>query len=150
MRLIFLFLGGVFLSACSGAEGTGGTTGGLEATLSSIQENIFTPRCVSCHTPGGQGYVETEPSPLDLSSAEVSFAGLVNVESVQERCGTSADQSCGLRVAPGDPDSSYLMNKLTGEGLSFATDPMPQSAEPLTEEEINAIRQWIEAGALDN
>lgn len=150
-KQIFILLLGFFLQACSGAEGAGGgTTGGIEATLSSIQTNIFTPKCLICHTPGGEGHVQTEPSPLDLSTRETSFSGLVGVESVQERCGTSADQPCGLRVSAGDPDSSYLINKLSGVGLSFATDPMPRNAEPLTEEEIDAIRQWIQDGALDN
>ena len=150
-KYTLLLLLGFFLQACSGTEGSGGgTTGGLEPTLSSIQVNIFTPKCLICHTPGGEGYVQTEPSPLDLSTKEASFSGLVGVESVQERCGTSADQPCGLRVLAGDPDSSYLIDKLNGGGLSFATAQLPRKAEALTEEEIDAIRQWIQDGALDN
>ncbi len=118
-------------------------------TLSSIQTNIFTPKCMICHAPAGAGVQQTEPSPLDLSTREASFAGLVDVQSVQDGCGASIDQPCGLRVAPGAPDSSYLINKLENRGLSFATDPMPRNGT-LTEEEIDMIRQWIEDGALDN
>lgn len=149
-RGIFLVSLGFLLHACGIAqesEEEGAT--GLEPTLSSIQTNIFTPKCLPCHAPAGEGVQQTEPSPLDLSALAASFAGLVDVQSVQDGCGASIDQPCGLRVAPGAPDSSYLINKLENTGLSFATDPMPRNGT-LTEEEISVIRQWIEDGALDN
>ena len=48
-------------------------------------------------------------------------------------------------VAPGDPDSSTLLEMITG----FADDKpeMPKDADPLAEVEVAAIRAWIEAGA---
>lgn len=125
-------------------------TDNLEATLSSIQENIFTPQCAGCHIDGGAGYEATEPTPLDLSSSQASFDSLVGIESVQERCGDSADTACGPRVTAGDVLASYLMNKLENDSLSFATDPMPQGGDRLEEEELEAIREWIGNGAQNN
>jgi hypothetical protein len=50
-----------------------------------------------------------------------------------------------LRVAPGDPDNSYLVHKV--EGSAAIGGQMPLGGPPLSAEEINLIRQWIAAGA---
>ena len=44
-------------------------------------------------------------------------------------------------IVPGDPDSSLLIEMVTG-----AKPEMPKKAEPLNEEEIGLIRAWIESG----
>src|ERR1041385_4733590 len=46
---------------------TGGGTGGStqSASLAQIQQQVFTPYCVSCHTPGGSG-------PMPLTDAATS------------------------------------------------------------------------------
>jgi hypothetical protein len=58
-------------------------------------------------------------------------------------------QRFGLcNVVPGDPDVSYLIEKLMEnprEGLR-----MPQVGPPLTTEEIDLIRAWILEGAQEN
>lgn len=51
-----------------------------------------------------------------------------------------------LRVAPGDPDSSYLVQKIEGSAAVGAR--MPIGRPPLDAEAITLIRQWIAAGAL--
>lgn len=154
---IFFTIGlGMVILNCGGTGSSSdededeGDADGLTATLSSIQENIFTPECAGCHVEGGIGYAETEPTPLDLSSSDASFNSLVGIESVQERCGESQDIACGSRVTAGDSTESYLMNKLENDGVSFATDSMPQGGDLLEEEELEAIREWIENGAENN
>jgi hypothetical protein len=52
------------------------------------------------------------------------------------------------RVTPGNPTNSYLITKLTGNGI--AGMQMPLGALPLTPDEIDVIRTWISYGAPDD
>ena len=112
-----------------GGDGGGGTP--FPPTLTAIQKNVFGAICTNCHFPGG-------PGPMPLTSEKVSYANLVNVPSVESPL---------VRIAPGDPDSSYLFHKITG-APDIVGDRMPPPPEAaLTEGEIEAIRQWIADGA---
>lgn len=104
----------------------------LEPTYSSIQSNVFNVHCAvsNCH----QGAMPE--SQLNLEN-EAAYASLVNVRSV--------GVSDLYRVRPGRPDSSYLVSKLTGEGI--VGDRMPLAKEPLPDSAIAIIRKWIEHGA---
>ncbi|HSG64146.1 MAG TPA: Ig-like domain-containing protein, partial [Gammaproteobacteria bacterium] len=107
----------------------------LQPTLQSIQDNLFSVTCSNsgCHSgPAG----DTLPSGLDLTSANASFANLVGVASLQ----TPALE----RVTPGDPDASYLIQKLEGTG---AMERMPFGGPYLEQATIDVIRQWITDGA---
>lgn len=53
-----------------------------------------------------------------------------------------------LRVAPGDPDNSYLIQKL--EGTASVGEQMPLGMTPLPQASIDVIRQWILEGAVDD
>ena len=53
-----------------------------------------------------------------------------------------------LRVAPNDPDNSYLVQKL--EGTASVGGQMPLGAQPLAQSTIDVIRQWITDGAIDD
>lgn len=112
------------------------TVASVRPTLQSIQDNVFTPGCAisGCHDgPAGPGL----PAGQDLSTAERSFASLIDVPSVEV--------PAILRVAPGNADASYLVRKL--EGTATVGERMPQGAGPLPPSTIDAIRQWIDAGA---
>ena len=61
----------------------------------------------------------------------------------------SVEQPAFLRVAPGDPEGSYLVHKIEGRG-SISGDPMPQGGPPLSSTEIADIRAWIAAGAMND
>jgi hypothetical protein len=50
-----------------------------------------------------------------------------------------------VRVAPGDPDASYLLQKLTS-ATPRDGERMPPD-QPLASNKIEAIRAWIAAGA---
>ena len=109
---------------------------GLQASLDSIQANILAPTCAvsGCHSgPSGPGL----PTGMDLTTADNSFNNLVGVQSLQ---------NAGLqRVAPGDADNSYLVQKL--EGTSAAGQRMPLAGPPLDQASIDVIRAWIDNGA---
>ncbi len=125
-----------FLLSCDGGDGTGlPPAGPLGANFSQIQANVFTPTCAitGCHFGAGA------PQGLRLDAAS-SFALLVGVASME--------QSSVLRVAPGDPDNSYLIQKL--EGSASSGQQMPLNAPALPQPTIDVIRQWISDGAIDD
>jgi hypothetical protein len=120
-------------STGGGTTTGGGATGGipnLEATFTSIQANVFTPICTACHIGA------TAPQGLQLDAAS-SYALLVGV--------ASTEQPSILRVAPGNPGASYLIQKL--EGTAAVGARMPLNGTPLVQSDINIIRQWITDGA---
>ncbi len=158
----------VLIYGCGGGGG-GNSSGGdtdptlpFPATLSSIQEKVFTPTCaLVCHKPGGEGVDNTAVSggiSLDLSSKGISFDRLVNIEStIGDICGATpvedGDLPCGDRVEPGDPDRSWLIVKLEGTHPRIGTsagDRMPLNSPALGDDVIGVIRQWIKEGAPNN
>lgn len=134
--LLPLSLAALAISGCDGGDGSGlEAPPPLAATYSSIQANVFTPTCATsgCHRGAGA------PQGLRLEAA-VSYAMLVNVE--------SSEDPGVLRVAPGDPGASYLVQKL--EGSASVGAQMPLNAAPLPQATIDVIRQWITEGAVDD
>jgi hypothetical protein len=133
---LYLILAALALGGCSGGDGTGlDGPPPLEASFSSIQANVFTPTCATagCHQGAGA------PQGLRLEEA-VSYAMLVNV--------ASSEDPGVLRVAPGNPDASYLVQKL--EGSASVGAQMPLNAAPLPQATIDVVRQWITDGAMDD
>jgi hypothetical protein len=113
-----------------------GPTPNLKPTLSSIQSEILSQRCVSCHSGAGRFL----PAVMNLTEGN-SYASLVGVTSI-ERPGLQ-------RVAPGDPENSYIIHKLEGRS-GIAGIRMPFNATPLTDGQILVIKRWIELGAPNN
>jgi hypothetical protein len=112
-------------------------------TFSSIQRDIFDASdaagreaCTFCHNPASPRFRE---SGLNLR-ADVAYDQLVGVRSRQRSM---------LRVAPGDPENSYLLHKLEGRSGIFG-DRMPETPPYLTDGQIAIIRRWIEIGAPRN
>jgi len=133
------------LAACAGnGEGLdangrplvpdGSTPPPLSADFESIQENIFTPICSVCHAGGAA------PEGLRLDAAD-SFNLLVGVP--------STEVPSLLRVKPGDPDNSYIIQKLEGHAAVGVQMPFgcPTTQPCLTTSTIALIRQWITNGA---
>ena len=134
----------LLLAACGGGGGDGGGGGGgpppppppppppsIEPTLASIQDNVFSPICTTCHAGAAA------PNGLRLEEG-MSHAMLVNVPSLEV--------PALLRVEPGNPDDSYLVQKI--EGTAAVGGRMPLGGQPLSQETIAAIRQWITDGAV--
>jgi len=103
----------------------------LTADFQSIQDNVFTPICTVCHS-GADA-----PEGLQLDAAH-SYALLVGVPST-EVPGT-------LRVKPGDPTNSYLIQKLQGSS-GIVGAQMPYGGPYLPQSTIDVISAWITAGA---
>lgn len=111
-------------------QASGGS--GLQPTLASIQDNVFTPQCATsgCHGGGNAA------AGLRLD-AGFSHAGLVNVASPQ---GANL-----VRVVPGDPGASLLIHKL--EGTQSTGSRMPLGGPFLPQSTIDVVRRWITDGA---
>lgn len=112
---------------------------GAAVTLSQIQAAVFTPVCSGCHNgsnpPGG-----ALPGSQNLTAGN-SFAALVGVASLE--------QPALRRVKTGDPDNSYLIQKL--EGLAGITGSrMPLGGPFLDQATIDQIKSWIASGAPNN
>ena len=63
--------------------------------------------------------------------------------------GNEAAQLETCNVTRGDPDNSYLIDKLTG-APGIIGEQMPFGGAPITSGELSTIRQWITEGAPDN
>ena len=107
-----------------------------DATLTNIQKNIFNLNCAlsGCHA-------GSSPAQGQNLSEGQAFSNIVNV---------SSNEVPGLlRVNPQNPDQSYLVLKIEGDP-SIVGSRMPLGRTPLSQEQINLIRQWISEGAMDN
>ena len=134
------------LAACGAGNGEGldqngqaapscGTSAGaapFAPTLDSIQTNVFDTNCAvsGCH--GGAGAQQG----LRLD-AGVSAGNLINVASPR-------DPNL-IRVIPGNPDGSFIVQKL--EGTQTLGDRMPQGGPYLSQSTIDVICTWIQNGA---
>ncbi len=138
-RLLWILaIGGSVLASCGGS-GEGLDENGRPVTgeqtplvpeFQSIQNNVFTPVCTTCHA----GSSAPLGFRLDAGSA---YSMLVNTASVEV--------PALRRVLPGNPDQSYLIQKLEGHAAVGAQMPLGQP--PLPQATINVIRQWIANGA---
>ena len=114
--------------------GAGG--GSSTPTFSQIQSQILTPYCTVCHSDSGGRADDL------ILSAGSAYGNLVNVP--------SNEKSGAIRVIPGDPDNSYLIQKLQGTPGIIGLR-MPRNGPPyLTDAQILLVRQWIAAGAPNN
>lgn len=109
------------------------TPGGLTATLSSIQSEVFDASCIGHH---GDHATEAD---LDLTAGQ-SYSNLVNVRSIQVAL---------YLVEPNDAENSYLIHKLDGRA-GIEEDRMPVGGPFLSQADIDVIKQWINAGAQNN
>src|SRR5262245_7183657 len=137
----FLVCAASALSACAG-NGDGLDENGrpvendddtLQPTFGSIQKHVLTPICTTCHAGAN--------APLGLRLEEGSaYALLVNAASVE---------SPSLhRVEPGNPDASYIVQKI--QGTAAVGGRMPLGQPPLPADTIAVIRQWIANGAQND
>lgn len=136
-KLLALCMTGALAGCAGDGEGLdengrpeGESSGTLQPTFQSIQANVFTPVCTGCHAGAA--------APLGLRLEEgASYALLVNAPSVEV--------PELRRVQPGNPNASYLIQKLEGTAARGGRMPLNQPALPA--ETIAVIRQWIADGA---
>ena len=106
----------------------------LGPTLNALQQHVFNPLCTQCHT----GAAAPLGLVLDSGYAQQS---LVDVPSIEI--------PALFRVTPGNPDSSYIVWKVEGRS-DIVGARMPLGMQPLSSEQISAIREWIANGAEAN
>ena len=110
-----------------------------EVSFSQQVQPILTDRCAfgGCHA-------STSPAAEQSLAEGLAYVNVYNVPS-QEL--PSMD-----RVEPGDPDQSYLVHKIQGTHLDVGGTGlrMPRGQEPLSQDQINLIRAWIQQGARNN
>jgi hypothetical protein len=126
--------------------GMGGMTGGMgggepdagggdSATFTEVY-SIIMMKCgggdFGCHVTGSSGG-------LNMNSKMMAFTNLVGIDS-----GECDDEK---RVVAGDADNSLLIQALEG---TACVDQMPRGRDPLSEDEIATIREWIDDGAMNN
>jgi mono/diheme cytochrome c family protein len=101
----------------------------ISAVAASADENsgfargagqVFERHCLQCHND------TDKKGGLSLATAKVALAGGEN----------------GAIIEPGQPDSSPILDYITGD-----KPEMPKGKPPLKAEQVEAIRQWIAAGA---
>ena len=138
-RVLVVVLSALGALGCgSDPSGGPGSDPCFESTYAAIQRTIFEAKgCTAsvCHGESAEGG-------LDLR-ADVSHASLVYAPS-------SIDARMH-RVQPGDQDQSLLYRKLQakiqGEDLGELGQAMPLNTDPLTTDELEALRLWIRGGA---
>ena len=111
--------------------------GEFDSTFAAIQSVIFEGRgCTNdmCHGAAKTGG-------LDLREG-AAYEALHQAKS---------QNSPFMRVMPGEPDESFLYNKLRAAtepgSVEIGGSPMPSGAPPLSPEHLEVVRRWIEAGA---
>jgi Planctomycete cytochrome C len=136
----------VLILTCAGCDESlkdvAGPTPNLTPTFTSIQRDVFNasdsrgrPACISCHNAAGARFTG------NLSLVEgASYQALVGV--------ASTGKAGAIRVVPGEPDASYLLNKVLGTDI--VGDRMPRLGPYLSDGQIRIIRRWIELGAKND
>jgi hypothetical protein len=110
---------------------------GATATFATLQRRIFTAGCAtaSCHGAGVAGGLALAPG--------ATYTSLVGVPPANP-----AALAAGLlRVAPGDPDRSFILQKLDGALGQGEGARMPLIGAPVPSPLIDLVRRWIVAGA---
>lgn len=110
---------------------------GATATFATLQRRIFTPSCamLSCHGAGNAGGLT-----LAAGAARANLVGVPPSNGAALAAGL-------LRVAPGDPDRSFLLRKLAGTLGPDEGQSMPRVGAQLPPALIDLVRRWIAAGA---
>lgn len=117
----------------------------LDPSFNAINDQVLGPRCTApeCH--------DSVDHKAELDLETDPYAALVNVAAEGDLSAnppsTPVDR---IRVIPGDPDNSFLVIKLEGNQESNEGVRMPNRGVHLRKYEIDAIREWILEGALNN
>lgn len=141
-RAVLIALLAVSAAACDEKlSDVAGPTPNLTPTFSSIQNDIFASAgggahlaCTTCHTNVGR----TPAAGLNLVGG-TAYAALVNRP--------SPAKAGAVFVIPGDPENSYLIQKIEGRA-GIVGIRMPRNNGPfLTDGQVLIIKRWIQLGA---
>lgn len=140
VRTLFLVLAlSPFLGGCFSDDPTDPSDG-----PPSFAEDIQPIFSGSCAFSGCHGSNANPPQkPMELTAGQ-AYDNIVGV--------SSAELPSMLRIAPGEPDQSYLIHKIQGtqNSVGGSGDRMPLGMAPLAQSTIDLIRRWVEEGASRN
>jgi hypothetical protein len=145
LRVLALLCACAAWSACDEKlSSIAGPTPSLEPTFASIQHDIFESTdsagraaCTNCHTNVGRN-----PSGGLNLVHDLAYDQIVNT--------ASARKPGAIRIIPGDPDNSYLVQKLEGKS-GIVGNRMPNNGPPyLTDGQMMILRRWVAIGAPRN
>lgn len=108
----------------------------LDSTsIQGLHQNIFSTKCANpfCH----DGSFEP-----DFRTAMSTYNSLVFHQVTKN----TPDEDFKYRVMPGDADSSWLYYRLRADSI---IGRMPLYADPLSDQELKQISDWIKSGAPD-
>jgi len=119
----------------------------LDPTFTNLLKTVMTDvNCGGplCHTLTAGGFM--------LGPKDQLHAALVDQPASGKDCKLPADAGPGatafILVIPGDPDQSLLYQKLTG--IQSCGKKMPDTAKPLTADQIELVHDWIADGAKND
>jgi hypothetical protein len=136
---ILLTMSALGLASCTAGNGAGLDQNGqpnpinppAASDFQQIQDTIFTPICTACHIGANA------PQGMRLDAAN-SYAMIVGVP--------SNEVPALKRINPGNPDASYLVQKIQGTAAQGVR--MPANGPPyLSQEQIDLVRRWVASGA---
>jgi hypothetical protein len=123
--------GAMSILGCAGEEAEVGAEVGEDEPMDQLRCDIpvlFEERCGGsvCHSNG-----DSTAAGLDLTSPDV-----------EERVSGAPGTACvGILADPADPEASLLYTKVSGTPTCGAR--MPLTGDPLTEDELTCMRDWI-------
>lgn len=112
---------------------------GVTSTFDQLQQHVFTPTSCArstCHN------VRQDEHDMSLSPGE-AYENLVGVAPANFVARTAGK----LRVDPGHPENSFILDKLRGHLLDGEGERMPLDLKKLPDTTIRVIEEWIAAGA---
>jgi hypothetical protein len=140
-----LALAGALFSGCENVDPTLGPSRPQPNVPISLHRDVQPILTTNCAIPGCHDSA-TRQQNLVLESGNLynPATGLVNVSSLEA--------PGRLRVAPGRPELSYMINKLEGtqNQAGGKGDRMPRGGPYLSGDTIQVIKDWINEGARNN
>lgn len=102
-----------------------------EVSFKNDVQPILHDYCISCHQPGGKGYVK---SGLDLTSYEGLMKGT----------------KFGKVIVPGNSETSTFTKLLTGTNKGLKMPAGLNASGTLDRQYILTLRKWVKQGAKNN
>jgi hypothetical protein len=136
---LFALVASSLLPACGGEKDD-------SITYTKTIRPLFNDRCSTCHRAGS-------PIRVDIANPFAPNDGLI--ASTNSWNVTFPGETLERNVVPFDPDNSFLMRKISLDGLptnGHGGSRMPPQLPPLADDgpEIGALTQWITSGANDD
>lgn len=123
------------VEADAGVDGSAAQDAALEPTFANVFAIVIEGTCTGCHSNSSAALGN-----LSLGDRCTAFKSLVRRPAIGPACGESGR----VRVVPGVPDESLLLQKLVAPACGSR---MPLGGSAVAPEKIELLRAWITRGA---